>query len=356
MKRYFDAQRVDQAGRHAVRLEKSIIILFMIALLKMCLTILADPISALVVFVLTSAFLLIGWKGATKRHTGLLLAYQAIASFVFFFIVAALCFSVVFFVVIAAASAQQPQMEELQTPVNYGPDVDPVTPLNPVDPNTPVMMPLHPETKGSVLGAFDSYAPSFVTEHAPVLRNSLVTLVRHRGGHDNQPNPVPAPDPNTDGGMQDVQPADGPTQVQACIVVGLVVLFVVVLVLAFIVIGLVVFLVVPMVALFCSIFFSAATRRMLLIQRAAAAVEASHSVSCPMVEVTVPGQAPIHAYPMQMMSTDAKEATATPVAVPAGANVVYMPQTNMFPMTANGYVANPYSGVIYVSGPDEPRK
>jgi len=318
----------------------------------MCLTILADPISALVVFVLTSAFLLIGWKGATKRHTGLLLAYQAIASFAFFFIVAALCFSVVFIVVIAAASAGQPHMEELQ-PVYNGPDSIPV-PIDPVDPNTPVMMPLHPETKGSILSTFDAYAPSFVSEHAPVLRNSLATLVRHHGGsHDNTNTPVPSPDPSTDGGMQDVQPADN--QVAAVIVVGIVSLFIVVIVLAVIVISLIVFLVVPMIALFCSIFFSAATRRMLLIQRAAAAVEATHSQACPMVEVNVPGQAPIHAYPMQMMSTDAKDASPAPVPVGA-ANVVYMPQTNMFPMTANGYVANPYSGVIYVSGPDEPRK
>jgi len=377
LKRYFDAQRYDQAGRHAVRLQKSIIILFMIAFAKLFLSILVDPITAIIVFAFTSVFLVIGWKGATQRRTGLLLAYQMLASFVFFFCVAMVSFGLVFMFVAIATSNQRNGMQDLTPPDNNGGDeYTEATPLTFPGQNGGTMMPLHPHTKQHMLlESYDQYMPSLVHSHVPVVRESIDALIRHHSSNsdnnDNNDNsnsnegtgssPVPLVDPNAES-------SDAAAPIGAAVVVMLFVVLLLVILLVFLMF-VVFFTVVPMIALFCSIFFSAACRRMLLIQRSAAAVEAEHAqqmtaTAAPVQTMPMQTQAmPMQAYPMQMMmpvsASELKGNAAAPAAGAAAlapAGVVYMPQTNMFPMAPNGYVANPYSGVIYVAGNDEPRK
>lgn len=364
LKSYFDAQRIDTAGRHAVRLQKCALIIGLVAVVRLMLAILFDPISALFVFSVCALLTVVGWKAASRRSTSMLLAYQILASFVFMGIVAIFTFSLVFsLTMIAASGGQQP------VPMDVQPAEVPTMTLQPPAPATPTDYTFR--SKAAVLSVFDAHAPTAVTSRLPFMRSALATglsFVTVKQSSSTGPSSEPNMEglPGLDGMTAEVDTAaqeeqmDGTAVVAAVGVVGVFLLAsccLLVLILAVVLMSFVFFGVMPFVALLCSIFFAAACRRSLLIQRYAN--EQAQAAACPAVAIQVPAAVPVPAPGVVAAANPAAAAAAAaapaPMMVPA--NMVYMPHTNMFPMASNGYVANPYSGVIYVSGSSgEPTK
>lgn len=84
LKRYFDAQRVDEAGRSAVRLQKSVMILFLISLFgfsyALFTLIFGGKMFGLVLvcsFLMYWSILYVGFKGARRRNAKMITTYFA---------------------------------------------------------------------------------------------------------------------------------------------------------------------------------------------------------------------------------------------------------------------------------------
>lgn len=317
-----------------------------------------DPISALFFFSVSALLVVLGWKAASKRSTSLLLAYQILASFVFMGLVVMVTFGFVFTAaMIASSSNGEAPMEDIQAP-------DGVAPMMTLE--QPRSAPIYSfRSKATVLSVFDAHVPSAVTTHLPFVRSALSSglsmLPQKKSSQPPSTEPnmegLPGLDGMTDEVAVDAQSDDGEFGAGAMVVTGgVIVIFLLILGCLFVLIAAVLlmsfvfFSVMPTTALLCSIFFSAACRRSLLIQRVAA--DHAQAAACPAVAVQVPVAVPA---PAPVAGSSPAAAAPGPMMVPA--NMVYMPHTNMFPMAPNGFVANPYSGVIYVSGSSgEPTK
>src|SRR3989338_4800666 len=321
------------------------------------LAILVDPISALFVFCVSALLVVLGWKAASQRSTGLLLAYQLMASFVFVGVVALFTFSLVFSLTLIAASSSEPAPMDIQAP-------DAVAPMMTLQ--QPQAAPDYSlQSKASVLSVFDAHAPSALTSRIPYVRSALVSGLSLMA-EKKSASPAPSSEPNTEGlpgldGMTDEVAIEaqrngdldgGAVLVAGGFIVGLLLLSccLLALIVAVVLMSFVFFGLMPFVALLSSIFFAAACRRALLIQRYASVH--AHAAACPAVAIQVPAASAIPAPSPVLAAADpaaaAAAAAGSPMMVPA--NMVYMPHTNMFPMAPHGYVANPYSRVIYVSG------